>query len=147
MIYISSDHGGFELKKHLIDFLEKENINVIDMGPEELNEDDDYPDYVIPTMEKIQQDKNSVGIVICRNGAGVSILANKFKGIRAALSWNPEHAKTTKLDDNTNVLALPADYIDKDTAIKTLATWLATEFSWEQRHARRLTKVEEFENK
>ncbi|HLD51381.1 hypothetical protein A3K34_00255 [candidate division WWE3 bacterium RIFOXYC1_FULL_40_10] len=142
MIYIASDHGGFGLKQTIIKFLEVNNLAVEDIGPKVLSPDDDYPDYVKPLAEKIINDPESKGIVLCKNGVGVCMYANKFKGIRAGLSWTPEHAKTSKSDDNTNVLALPALYISEDTALRTVESWLKTQFSNEERHIRRLRKIE-----
>ncbi len=90
MIYIASDHGGFNLKNQIIKHLSERNIDVKDMGPYEYKEDDDYPDYVIPVAKEIQKDIKSRGIVICRNGVGVSIATNRFKNIRTVLSWDPK---------------------------------------------------------
>lgn len=87
------------------------------------------------------------GIVICRNGVGVSMFANKIKGIRAGISWNPKQAKSSRNDDNTNVLALPSDYIDSKTALEIVDVWLKTKFSNDKRHLRRLAKVRSIENK
>jgi len=76
---------------------------------------------------------------------GISIAANKFDGVRAALSWNPIHAESTRNDDGANVLALPADYITKEEALITVQRWLTTNFSGEERHIRRLVKLASFE--
>ena len=146
MIYISSDHGGFALKQELVKFLHQKNIDVTDLGPSELNMDDDYPDYVFPLAHKVAADPiENKGILICRNGVGVSMLANKVKGIRVALSWNPKHAISSRNDDNTNILALPSDYIDVETAKEILEKWLETKFSGEMRHKRRLEKIASLE--
>src|SRR3989344_5984779 len=111
MIYVSSDHGGLELKNKLVAYLTQKNVEVTDMGPFELDSDDDYPEYVLPVVEAVLGAKDNKGMLICRNGEGVSMLANKFKGVRAVLSWNSNHAKSSRNDDDTNILALPADYI------------------------------------
>ncbi len=138
MLYIASDHGGFNLKKELTDYFLKQNIAYEDLGPEELVPEDDYTEYVLKIVEKVRSDENSQGIIICRNGVGVSILANKFKDIRAALSFDVNHAKSTKVDDNANILTLPADYIDSNKAKEIVTQWLATPFSNADRHVRRL---------
>jgi ribose 5-phosphate isomerase B len=145
MIYISSDHRGFELKKFLVEELEKEDIHIEDLGPKDINPEDDYPDYAKIVAEKIQENPENMGIVICANGVGISIAANKFDGVRAALSWNPVHAASTRNDDGANVLALPADYITKEEALITVQRWLTTNFSGEERHIRRLVKLASFE--
>jgi len=142
MIYIASDHGGFNLKHQIVKYLESKKIDVTDMGPYEYKEDDDYPDYVIPLAKEVQKDIKNRGIVICRNGVGVSIATNKIKNIRTVLSWNPKQAESSKLDDDTNILALPADYIDQTTAIAIVDMWLNTEFSAFPRHIRRIKKIE-----
>jgi len=142
MIYIASDHGGFTLKSAAIEHLKQKGLDVKDMGPYEQVDWDDYPDYVIPLAKEIQKDIKGKGIVICKNGVGVSITTNRFKNVRAALSWTPEHAKTSRLDDDTNVLALPALFINESTALEIVDTWLNTEFSGEPRHIRRIKKLE-----
>ena len=145
MLYICSDHGGFKLKELLKKHLADKGIAAVDAGPQSLESGDDYPDYVIPVMRKVQSDSAGGAIVICRNGVGVSMLANKFKGIRAALSWTPQHAASTRVDDNTNVLALPADFISDDVAKQIVDAWLSTKFENTERHVRRLMKVTEAE--
>lgn len=145
MIYLSSDHGGYNLKTKITDYLKQKNIEFTDLGPETYIKEDDYPDYIVPTMLEVQSNEENKGIVICRNGVGVNMLANKFKNIRATLSFTPEHAGSSRNDDNTNVLSLPADYISEQTAIEIVDKWLSTNFSDEERHKRRLEKVKEFE--
>jgi len=86
-----------------------------------------------------------MGVLICANGVGISIAANKFDGIRAALSWNPKHAASSRNDDGTNILVLPADYVTKEEALEILQTWLSTNFSGEDRHIRRIQKISELE--
>ena len=88
------------------------------MGPFETNQYDDYPDFAKLVAEKIQENFENMGVLICANGVGMSIAANKFDGIRAALSWNPKHAASSRNDDGTNVLVLPADYVTKEEALE-----------------------------
>ena len=97
-IIISSDHGGFELKNKIAQELRNLSYHVEDHGPKEYKGDDDYPDYVAPLVENVSKDKSSLGILICRNGVGVSMLANKYPGIRAALSFVPKHAGSARKD-------------------------------------------------
>jgi ribose 5-phosphate isomerase B len=140
-IYIASDHGGFELKNYLVGELIARGYTVNNLGPETYNPEDDYPDYVKKVTEAVSKsEKNGSGILICRNGVGVSVLANKFAAIRCALSWSPEHARSARNDDDANVLALPADYITKETALQTSLAFLETPFSAEERYVRRLNK-------
>lgn len=146
MLYIASDHGGIKLKNKLVKYLKKSGYEVEDLGPEKFDVTDDYPDYVIPVVRKVQEYVENKGIIICRNGVGVSILANKMIGIRAGLSWNPKHAKSQRSDDDTNILALPADYISLAKAKLIVSTWLNTHFSEEERHVRRLEKIHTYDN-
>ena len=145
MIYISSDHKGFELKNFLVNSLVTDGIGIVDLGPFEINQDDDYPDYAKLVAEKIQENPENMGVLICANGVGISIAANKFKGVRAALSWNSKHAASTRNDDGANVIVLPANYITQEEGLEILQTWLTTNFSGEDRHIRRLQKISEFE--
>lgn len=141
MIFIASDHGGFDLKKILVDYFATKNILLQDLGPDNFVDGDDYPDYVMPLVQKVLEKPENKGIVICRNGVGVSMLANKFKGIRCALSWNPKHTASARNDDDINVLALPADYLEENEAKEIVRVWFETKTSIEPRHVRRLAEV------
>lgn len=144
---IASDHGGYQLKKRLIRYIENElNLDVIDMGPNEYEETDDYPDYVVPLTKKVSIEGGR-GIVICRNGVGVCIAANKVDGIRCGIGYNIDAAESMMKDDNTNVLSLAADHLSEDHAMAVVKKWLETEFSGAERHVRRLKKVEQLETK
>lgn len=144
-LFIASDHGGYHLKKRIIRFIEKEQEGkIIDIGPTEYDEDDDYPDYIIPLAKEVVK-KNGRGIVICKNGVGVCIAANKVPGIRAGIGYNTMAAETMMTDDNTNILCLAAKGISEDLALVIVKRWLATEFSNADRHVRRLKKVAELE--
>lgn len=144
-IYIASDHGGYQLKKRLIRYAKNElNIKIEDLGPHEYNETDDYPDFVIPLAKKIVKEK-ARGIVICKNGIGVSVAVNKISGVRAGIGYNIEVAESMIRDDNTNILALASTTLSEDHAMAILKKWLSTEFSNEERHARRLKKIAELE--
>ena len=143
MLYITSDHGGLKLKSRLVEFLKRKNIEFEDCGPNELIPSDDYTDYVIPVMRKVLESPKNNAVLICKNGVGVSIIANRFKGIRCALSWRLEHAVSSRNDDDANVLALPANYISEDEAEIILENWLNKDFSKEERFVRRINKLEE----
>ncbi len=142
MIYLASDHGGFKLKETIEKHLREKGDDVIDLGPKKLDSTDDFPDFVIPLAKKVAESEENLGIVLCRNGVGVEVAANKIDGVRAALSWDPKHAASSRRDDNSNVLALPADYLDPKKAIKVLDSWLSTPYSKEPRFERRLKKIE-----
>ena len=142
-VYISSDHAGFKLKEALKKQLQKANYEVIDWGPQEYNKDDDYPQTTEKTVKHIAQNPNEKAILICKNGVGVTIFANRFKNVRAGLSWEVHHAQSHKIDDHTNILTLPAGYIKPKKAVKIATAWLQTKGSNEKRHQRRIQQIEE----
>lgn len=145
-IYLGADHGGFALKARLKQILESEAYDVVDMGPAALVPDDDYPDYAAAVAKKVQDDPaRNRGILICRSGFGVDIVANKFAGVRAALAMSPDHAYQGRHDDDVNVLALAADFIDEAAAVNIMKVFLTTPFAKEERYARRLQKIEKIE--
>lgn len=145
MLFISSDHGGYRLKKRLIRFIKNElKLPVADIGPHAYDETDDYPDYAIPLAKKVAK-TGGRGIVICKNGIGVCIAANKVKGVRCGLGYNLMAAETMMEHDNTNVLALAAKAVTEDHAMAIVKKWLEAEFSGEKRHVRRLGKIKKLE--
>ena len=144
-VYISSDHGGFRLKEQLVDYFKKAKISCQDLGPFKYDSVDDYPDYAFRLAAKVVSDKNK-GILLCRNGIGVCIAANKVKGIRAISTINPKIAQTSRTDDNTNILCLGQDFIGLAQAKKVVSLWLKTGFSGVRRHRRRINKIKRFEN-
>lgn len=144
-LYIASDHGGYKLKKRLVRYIENElKREVTDMGPHEYNEDDDYPDYALPLAQKVVDD-SARGILICKNGIGVCIDANKVDGIRAGIGYSVDVAESMMADDNTNVLCLAAQHLSEDHAMAVVKKWLESKFSNAERHERRLKKIEELE--
>ncbi len=146
MIYIGADHGGFKLKEHLKKFLASEKLEFKDVGANSFKKDDDYPDYAGKAAREVSKNPiSNVAILICRSGQGVCIAANKFAGVRAALVWNTQEAKMSRSDDMTNVLCLPADYISPHMAENIVDSWLATPYSSEVRHMRRVKKVGELD--
>jgi len=143
-IYIASDHAGFRLKEQLIAYFRKAKINYEDVGPFKYVPADDYPDYTFELAGKVNRAKTK-GILICRNGIGVCIAANKVKGIRAVSTTSPAIAKTARADDDTNVLCLGQDFISLALAKKVITAWRQTKFSGGMRHRRRLAKIKKFE--
>lgn len=144
-LFIASDHGGYHLKKRLVRYIQNElQREVTDMGPEQYIESDDYPDFVLPLAQKVVE-ANARGIVICKNGVGVCIATNKVNGIRAGIGYNIMAAETMMSDDNTNVLCLASKALSEDHAMTIVKKWLESEFSNEERHVRRLKKVQELE--
>ena len=117
------------------------------MGAHTLNPDDDFTDYALPLAQRVATTKGSFGMLLCRNGVGVAIVANKVRGIRAMTSFDPNHAKSGRRDDNANVLCLPADYRTLKEIKKIITVWLSTPFSNEKRYRKRLQKIQEYEHK
>jgi ribose 5-phosphate isomerase B len=146
MIYLGADHGGFELKEKIKGWLSADGIKSEDLGAYSKDLEDDYPDFIIPVAQKVASESGSLGIILGRSGNGEAIAANKVKGVRAAVCLNEQMAKKSKDDNNANVLSLPADYIDEETAKKIIKAFLNTPFSNAERHIRRLKKIEEIEN-
>ena len=143
MLYITSDHGGYKLKKRIIRYLENElETKIEDLGSFEYNKDDNYPDYTVKLAKKVLENDDNKGIAICRNGIGVCVTANKFKGIRAGIGYNIAVAESMRNDDNANILCLAADHLSEDHAMAIVKKWLETPFSNDERHVRRLKKIE-----
>lgn len=146
MIYISSDHAGFQLKNAIIKFLTKEGIPVTDIGPFEYNELDDYPDFIIPAAKEVAKNPEvHKGIVIGGSGQGEAIAANKVKGVRAALYYggNKDIITLSREHNNANVLSLGARFLTQEEAIEVIQLWLKTDFTAEERHKRRLQKIDD----
>lgn len=142
-IAIGSDHGGFELKEIVKKELENHGIEIIDCGTND-NESVDYPDYGKIVAEKVSKGESDRGIVICGTGIGISIAANKVKGIRCALCGDTYSARMAMEHNNSNVLALGARVIGVDLAKEIVNTWLKANFQG-GRHERRIDKIMKIE--
>ena len=142
MIAIGSDHGGYELKNEIMEHLKGRNIEFIDCGTYS-KDSCDYPDYAKAVAEKILTNEAENGILICGTGIGISIAANKIKGIRAALCHDCFSAEATKEHNNANILALGARVVGPGLALKIVDTFIDTPFSNDERHIRRINKIEE----
>lgn len=140
-IYLASDHAGFLLKEKIKKFLEKNNYNYEDLGTNS-QKSVDYPDFAKKVVKKIQKQKNSKGILICKTGIGMSIFANRFKKIRAALCYDSYSAKMSRLDEDSNILCLKSEKISFEKTKKIISTWLNTKFSKKLRHIRRVKKLD-----
>ena len=139
---IASDHGGFEFKKKLITVLESLGFGCKDFGPFVMDPQDDYSDFGSDLGVALTRGQIDVGILLCRSGVGMGINANRFHGIRAAVAYNERVVKSSREHNCSNVLVLPADHITEEEAVAFLKTWIATPFSGDVHHLRRLEKVE-----
>ena len=142
-IAIGADHGGYKLKEEIKKYLEEKGIEYRDFGTNS-EERVDYPVIAKDVCKSVQNKENDLGIVICKTGYGMSIVANKFKGIRCAACYNEESARFAKAHNNINVLALGAEYVSTNEAICILRMILATEFE-NERHTTRLNMIKEIE--
>jgi ribose 5-phosphate isomerase B len=146
MIYIASDHRGYQLKKELVDYIKtKLEKEIIDLGPNKYDEDDDFVDFAIPLAKKVSADKNSFGILICGTGHGMCIAANKINGARAIIGYSITGAEFGRQDNDANILCLAGRTLSKDHAEAIAKKFLETNFKNEERFVRRLEKISELE--
>jgi ribose 5-phosphate isomerase B len=144
-VYLGSDHAGFELKRRLIDHLTAQGHEPIDCGPFVYDDQDDYPPFVLAAAAATAADTSSLGVVIGGSGNGEAIAANKVPGVRAALAWTTETAQLGRLHNNANVISMGARMVSGDDAVGFVDTFLATAFSGEQRHQRRIDLLSAYE--
>jgi ribose 5-phosphate isomerase B len=144
---IATDHGGFELKEHMVNFLGTMGYETVDFGAVELNPDDDYPDFVIPLAQAVANGEVERGVAICGSGVGASIAVNKVVGARAGLVHDDFSAHQGVEDDNMNILCMGGRVIGYALAEKLVQTFLTARFSGADRHRRRLAKVAALEGR
>ena len=145
MIAIGSDHGGYKLKEEIKKYFDEKGMEYKDFGTY-TEERTDYPIYAKKVAEAVQSKECDCGILVCRSGYGMTVVANKFRGIRAAAIHDEESAKFAKADDDINVITLGGDYIDTNEAICNIRNWLGTEFKG-GRYEERLKMIDEIEDK
>lgn len=145
-VHIGSDHAGFELKNHLVGVLASGGHDVVDHGAPSYDADDDYPTYCIPTAQAVAAEPDSLGIVIGGSGNGEQIAANKVDGVRAALVYDHDTAELGRKHNNANVMGIGARMHSLEEATELAQLFLATAFSQEQRHQRRIDLLTDFEN-
>ncbi|KKS65541.1 hypothetical protein A3A14_03460 [Candidatus Daviesbacteria bacterium RIFCSPLOWO2_01_FULL_43_38] len=146
MIYLGADHRGFELKERLRKRLIDEGLEVTDLGNNHLDPSDDYVDFAQRVAEATVGDSVNRGVIFCGSGAGVDMVANKIDGVRSALVFDVARAKQAREHEDANVISLPADILDEESAWEITKTFLDTPFSNGERHIRRLQKLEEVED-
>ncbi len=141
-IFIGADHGGFEYKKQLSEYLQSLGYAVTDCGAYTLEQLDDYPQFAIEVAKQVAVQENALGILLCRTGAGMCIAANKQAKIRAVCTVTPETTRLAREHNHANVLALGADEVSLETARELVRTFLESVPSSEQRHVRRVSQLE-----
>lgn len=145
-IYVGADHNGYRLKERLIEYLKKTGHKVVDKGDEILDPEDDFTLFAARVVNamKASDDKDSRGILICGSGQGMAIAANRHKGVRAALGWSVQAAQESRNDEDSNVLALPAEVLDQDNEWQPVVdAWLQTPFANAARYKRRNRLLDE----
>lgn len=145
MIYLGADHGGFALKEKLKSWLREWGQEFEDLGATQLEPEDDYPDFALAVGRSVAKKPTSFGILICRNGVGMDLAANKVAGVRSVLGFDPIQVRFARHDDHANVLSLPAEYLTEAEAKKITRFFLESEPSQEPRFLRRLEKVVQIE--
>jgi ribose 5-phosphate isomerase B len=142
MLYLTTDHRGLKLKNQLKAWLSEKKISYKDLGAYKYNQDDDYPDFAKLITVKVLENPDNRGVIFCGSGAGVNIVCNKAKGIRCAIGFNKAQVEHFVQNDHVNVLAIASDHTSKFKCFQLVKTFLATQFSQEERLLRRLKKIE-----
>ena len=140
-IYVGADHVGYHLKNRLVTELKKLGFEPVDVGPSSLDPADDYPDFAKPVAEAVSRGVAQRGVLTCGTGLGMSYAANRFPKVRAALAWNEQVAELSRQHGNSNVLVLPAQFVNEEQGVNILHKWLDTNFEG-GRHARRVEKID-----
>ncbi|WP_033438316.1 ribose-5-phosphate isomerase [Saccharothrix sp. NRRL B-16314] len=144
-VYLGSDHAGFELKTHLAKHLTDAGHDVVDVGPAVYDAEDDYPPFCIEAARRVVADEGSLGVVIGGSGNGEQMAANKVPGARAALAYNVETAELARQHNNAQLVALGGRMHSTEEAFAIVDAFLATPFSEQERHARRIDILAEYE--
>ncbi len=144
-IFIGADHNGFDLKSTLGEYLRRGGYVVEDCGDVEQHPDDDFPQFAGKVVHAMIADPSYEvrGILLCASGQGMCMAANRFKGIRAVLGYNQDAARTSRNDDDSNILCLPAHELDLEKAAAIVNTWLMTPFAGAPRFKRRIKELDE----
>ena len=144
-VHIGSDHAGFELKTFLVSALQADGHDVVDHGPAEYDAEDDYPVFCIPAAEGAVAETGSLAVVIGGSGNGEQIAANKVNGARAALAYNQQTAQLGRQHNDANVLSIGARMHTEEEALEMVRVFVATPFSGDERHARRIALLAAYE--
>ena len=144
-VHIGGDHAAYDLKFHLVQHLLAAGHDVVDHGPDHLDPEDDYPVACLRCAEAVSGEPGNLGIVLGGSGNGEQIAANKVDGIRAALAWSEETAQLSRLHNDAQIVSLGARMTEPELAIRIVDVFLATAFSGEDRHQRRIDMVRRYE--
>jgi ribose 5-phosphate isomerase B len=144
-VFLGSDHAGYELKQHLIEWLAAAGHEPVDCGPAEYDALDDYPPFVLRAAERTAAEPGTVGIVLGGSGNGEVMAANKVTGVRAALVWSEDTATLSREHNDANVISIGARQHDQKTATRFVELFLETAYSGEERHSRRIAMLADYE--
>ena len=144
-LYLGADHNGFEYKQKLADYLQRLGYEVVGESNVQRDPEDDFPQFAGRVVQAMRADgdEDAKGILVCGSGQGMVMAANRFKGIRASLCWDPEEARASRNDDDANVLCLSARDVDFDKTVGIVHTWLMTPFAGATRFKRRIAELDE----
>jgi ribose 5-phosphate isomerase B len=144
-VFLTADHGGFELKAKLYHSLIEHGFEVEDIGPYEYDAEDDYPVFAKQLAERLLTEgpEENRGIIVCRSATGVSIAVNRHAGIRGAIAWNETVAKHSREHNDSNILCLSGDYVSQEDNLQIAKSWLDEPFSNEPRHKKRIDMIDE----
>ncbi len=154
MIYLGADHGGYQLKEKVKQWLDEWGYPYKDLGAHTLDPEDDYPQFAAAVAQKVSKEddrdlawkKRAKGILLCRSAGGVIIVANKFSAVRAVAAYDTTGAKHSREHNDANILGISGDWTNDSDAKKMIKIWLETEFSKEARHDRRIKQILKLEN-
>ena len=144
-LYLGADHNGFEYKQKLADYLQRLGYEVVGESNDQRDPEDDFPQFAGRVVQAMRADgdEDAKGILVCGSGQGMVMAANRFKGIRASLCWDPVEARASRNDDDANVLCLSARDVDFDKTVGIVHTWLMTPFAGATRFKRRIAELDE----
>ena len=144
MLYIGTDHRGFELKNKIKDYLQMKSLDYQDCGALQLDPDDDFVTFAVAVAQAVAEKPDEHrGILICRNGVGMDIVANRFKNIRCGLAFNEEQIRLARNDDDINVVSFSSEFIKENQVFAILDVFLMTAFEGHERQQRRLQKIDQ----
>ena len=141
LIPVASDHAGFEMKERLVEELKKLGYEPQDLGARDSSTPDDYPDYAHQVAKDVSRGAVKRGILLCGSGIGMDMVANRYRGVRAALAWMPEIGAMSRRHNDSNVLVLPARFMSNEDGVATMKAWLDAKFEG-GRHERRVEKID-----
>ena len=141
-LYIGSDHAGFSLKESIVKWANSTGYDIEDLGPNTMNNDDDYPDYIYPVAEAVVKN-NAKGIILGGSGTGEAIVANRVSGVRAVVFNSKDHLIAAREHNDVNIISFGARFVKESDVYSAIEVFLKTPFSNEERHVRRIKKIDE----